>query len=84
MFIIRLVKHAGPPMNTASRLIPFQEHACPLCGKPNDCAAAATGSLEQPCWCRTARFSPALLARVPEAQQRRACICRACAQASQS
>ena len=67
-------------MNIARRLVPLQEHACPLCGQPNDCAAAKTGSLEEPCWCRTVQFSPAVLARVPVSQVRKACICRACAE----
>jgi hypothetical protein len=54
---------------------------CPLCGGPNRCALAAPrepGREAPPCWCRAERFPAELLARVPEAQRRRACICRAC------
>jgi hypothetical protein len=60
---------------------PLPAHHCPLCGQPNGCAAAASGSFETACWCREASFPPALLARVPVALQGRACICRACAEA---
>jgi hypothetical protein len=54
---------------------------CPLCGGPNDCAAAASGSCDTPCWCAAVAFSPELIARVPPELAREACICRACAQA---
>lgn len=59
---------------------------CPLCGQPNACAnesvRAGSGAERTPCWCTTARFSPELLARVPAAAQRKACICAACAGAA--
>jgi hypothetical protein len=60
---------------------PGRETTCPLCGGPNGCVPAATGSFDGDCWCRNVRFSPELLARVPAAQLGRACICRACASA---
>lgn len=53
---------------------------CPLCGGPNACGPAATGSFNEPCWCQTVQFTPELLAQVPESQRRTACICRACAE----
>jgi hypothetical protein len=31
------------------------------------------------CWCLTVDFSPELIARVPAAAQRKACICQSCA-----
>jgi hypothetical protein len=55
---------------------------CPLCGQPNACAnelSRASGQPQPPCWCTQAHFPPELLARVPAAAQRRACICAACA-----
>lgn len=55
---------------------------CPLCGQPNACAnevARATGTTQPPCWCTQVDFSSEVLARVPAALQRKACICRACA-----
>ncbi|MFN4004373.1 MAG: cysteine-rich CWC family protein [Hylemonella sp.] len=58
---------------------------CPLCGAPNGCAlqaARASGQPPQPCWCERVRFAPELLARVPAAAVRRACICAACATAA--
>ncbi len=61
----------------------FFANRCPLCGQPNLCALEmqrATGQPQPPCWCVDVRFSPELLARVPEAAQRKACICAACAQ----
>lgn len=54
---------------------------CPLCGGPNSCAAAATGSLATPCWCTDAAIDPSVLATVPEADRNRSCICAACAKA---
>jgi hypothetical protein len=63
--------------------VPLPEHACPLCGGPNDCAAARSGSFSTPCWCREATFSAELLAKVPPAMQGRACICPRCAGVTQ-
>ncbi len=51
---------------------------CPLCGGPNACALAGPGAA-QPCWCVGQTFAADVLAAVPEAARRRACICRACA-----
>ena len=55
---------------------------CPLCGGPNACAPAQTGTLATPCWCRDVVIPPETLARVPEDQRRRACLCAACAAAA--
>lgn len=63
---------------------PLPEHRCPLCGGPNGCAAAAAGRFDVPCWCAEVRFTPALLAQVPAAQQGRACVCPACAQGTEA
>ena len=55
---------------------------CPLCGESNRCAIEIereTGQAQPPCWCMAADFSEALLARVPAAQRRLACICARCA-----
>ena len=55
---------------------------CPLCGESNRCALEIereTGQAQPPCWCMAADFSEALLARVPAAQRRLACICARCA-----
>ncbi|MBL8289794.1 MAG: cysteine-rich CWC family protein [Rubrivivax sp.] len=70
---------ATPP---APPLPPQREHACPLCGRANDCAAARTGSFASACWCASTTFGAELLSRVPAAQAGRACICRACAEAA--
>jgi hypothetical protein len=59
--------------------------ACPLCGGANACAMEvqrATGKAQPPCWCTRATFTPALLASVPEASRRKACICAGCAAAA--
>ncbi len=64
----------------APLLAPLPAHACPLCGQPNACAAARTGTFDTPCWCADVTFTPALLARVPEAQRGTACVCRTCAE----
>ncbi|HEY9101819.1 cysteine-rich CWC family protein [Chitinimonas sp.] len=52
---------------------------CPLCGGPNDCAPAACGSFDLPCWCREARIDPAVPARIPPAQRGQTCVCPRCA-----
>jgi hypothetical protein len=55
---------------------------CPVCGQPNLCAmemARTTGEAQPPCWCTQVEFDADLLARVPVAAQRLACICAACA-----
>jgi GNAT superfamily N-acetyltransferase len=59
--------------------LPLPAHTCPLCDQPNGCAAARSGNFDTPCWCSDTTFSPALRARVPQAQRGQACICRACA-----
>ena len=55
---------------------------CPLCGGANACAPAASGRFDEPCWCRTATFPAALLARIPAPLRDVACVCAACATAA--
>jgi hypothetical protein len=52
---------------------------CPLCGNPNECALAQSGSAETPCWCHGVEIDPAIIAKVPEVQRNKSCICRRCA-----
>lgn len=55
---------------------------CPLCGQLNRCAmevARETRLPQPPCWCTEVDFGAELLARVPVAAQRLACVCAACA-----
>lgn len=59
---------------------PLNAPLCPICGQPNECAASASGRFAAECWCLTFTFSQALLARVPPDLERRACICRRCAE----
>jgi Cysteine-rich CWC len=62
--------------------LPIDPTRCPICGQPNRCAneiARATGVAQPPCWCATVDFSGELLAQVPAAAARLACICQACA-----
>jgi hypothetical protein len=54
---------------------------CPLCGGANACAPARSGRFDEPCWCRNATFTAALLARVPGPLKGVACVCPACAAA---
>ncbi len=51
---------------------------CPVCGAPNECAAAASGSFATPCWCADVIVDPAALARVPAGRRDHACLCRNC------
>jgi len=60
---------------------PSPEPLCPLCGAANQCAPARCGSFAVACWCREARFSAEMLARVPAARRGIACVCARCAQA---
>ncbi|HJV60881.1 MAG TPA: cysteine-rich CWC family protein [Albitalea sp.] len=66
-----------PPPAATLQALP--NAACPLCGGPNACSPAATGSLDVACWCNDAVIDPAALARVPPALRRQACLCPACA-----
>ncbi|MGJ7523002.1 cysteine-rich CWC family protein [Variovorax sp. LT1P1] len=55
---------------------------CPLCGTPNACAMETerlTGVAQGPCWCMTAVFDDALMARIPATSRGVACICARCA-----
>jgi hypothetical protein len=52
---------------------------CPLCGRPNLCAPAASGTLSSPCWCTQVVVDRSVLSRIPEEQRGQACICARCA-----
>lgn len=71
-------------MNPHPAPAPLAEHRCPLCGQANDCAVARSGSFDQPCWCTSIQISPEALARIPEDQRGKACVCRACAEKNAS
>ena len=72
-----------PVCNTASAATAMDRQArCPLCGRSNACAMAASGGTATSCWCTTATFSKALLDRVPEADRGVSCICAACTAAA--
>ncbi|MDN2710212.1 MULTISPECIES: cysteine-rich CWC family protein [unclassified Janthinobacterium] len=58
--------------------VPAPEHRCPLCGGPNGCAPARSGSFATPCWCQAQPIDAAARARVPPEQRGKACICRRC------
>lgn len=69
-------------MDTMSSLPAPKPEVCPLCGQGNQCAMElerTTGQKQPPCWCTQVNFSAELLARVPAADQGKACICAACA-----
>jgi hypothetical protein len=59
---------------------------CPLCGQPNQCAMTQQqpGEVKVPCWCAREQFNAELLQQVPEPLKDKACICRACVQASRA
>ncbi len=54
------------------------QHTCPLCGQPNDCAMAAGESVSA-CWCTGVTLTRAMLERLPPEHQGVTCICGACA-----
>ena len=64
---------------------PIDPTRCPLCGGPNGCAlagVAADAGAPLACWCMSADFSAALLARVPQAARTKACVCAVCVAAA--
>jgi hypothetical protein len=74
-----LLKDTPPRSNVDAMTSP---QTCPLCGGANACAVVACGTMDAPCWCRSAVFTADLLAQVPEAQRGVACICARCAAAA--
>ena len=60
---------------------PAAEAACPVCGGPNACAPAASGSFATPCGGTTVTILPHVLAALPTAARGRACLCVRCATA---
>lgn len=67
-------------MNEPTATPALPEPVCPLCGGPNGCVPARSGSFAEPCWCTQVAFPPELLAKVPAEKAGRACICRRCAE----
>ena len=51
--------------------------ACPLCGQPNQCGLLSS---MEPCWCTGVKISTALLEKIPQPLQNRACLCNGCIQ----
>lgn len=62
---------------SADQAADFHPAQCPLCGESNQCARAADPEATD-CWCKAETFPQDLLARVPAAAVRRACICQRC------
>jgi hypothetical protein len=58
--------------------IPIPARECPLCGGPNECGPAGSGSFDVPCWCTTTPIPPELIDSLPEAARGKACICARC------
>jgi hypothetical protein len=58
---------------------PAPNHTCPICGGPNECAPARSGSFATPCWCRDVKIDNAVLERVPPEQRGVSCVCPRCA-----
>jgi prepilin-type N-terminal cleavage/methylation domain-containing protein/prepilin-type processing-associated H-X9-DG protein len=51
---------------------------CPLCGGPNECQLASAAAFKGRCWCANVEIPKELLARVPDDQRNRSCICPRC------
>ena len=43
---------------------PLPNPTCPLCGEANQCAPAASGSFDTPCWCTNVKMDPDAIARI--------------------
>jgi len=67
---------------TTSVTKPLPATGCPLCGGPNGCVPAVSGSFDGPCWCTSVRIPAEVLARIPAAQRGLACVCRTCAESA--
>ncbi len=67
---------------TASLTQPLPNDRCPLCGGPNACAPAQTGTFDTPCWCTHTRIPASLLARIAQPMRGTACVCNACVNAA--
>ena len=50
---------------------------CPLCGRPNDCAAAA-GRMHEGCWCEKTSVPKELREKIPKELKGKVCICKQC------
>jgi hypothetical protein len=75
---------APPPTSSAGQAAEAAAPAaaCPLCGGDNACAMAAGDGGAGECWCSAARIPPETLARLPEAERGRRCVCARCAGAA--
>ncbi|KTT63125.1 hypothetical protein NS383_21130 [Pseudomonas oryzihabitans] len=60
---------------------PFDPTRCPLCGGMNRCVLAAGGEIQES-WCLQTPVDPAALARLPNDERDRRCLCPACAAGS--
>jgi len=58
---------------------PLDRLHCPLCGLPNECGPAQSGTFDTPCWCTAVEFNAEALAALPAEERGRACICFRCA-----
>jgi hypothetical protein len=47
---------------------------CPVCGGPNGCQPAVSGSFDTPCWCAALELPPP-----SEPAQNASCLCMRCA-----
>jgi hypothetical protein len=63
---------------TPRGVTPFANHNCPVCGQPNDCAPARSGTFATPCWCAAVTVEASALEAVPYEQRNRACLCANC------
>ncbi|MCE0555374.1 cysteine-rich CWC family protein [Motilimonas cestriensis] len=54
---------------------------CPICGEGNACVNLGNKDVSRSCWCNdpSITFPEDLLAQIPLAQRRKACVCRSCA-----
>ncbi len=83
----KLARHSRYHLPPMTLLVTVDPTRCPLCAQPNQCAMElekTTGQAQPPCWCTTVNFEVALLAQVPDAARRQACICQACATLSKT
>lgn len=70
--------NAVPDMNDVAA-VANRDPICPLCGQPNGCVLARSGSVEEPCWCADVEVSADAISRIPKEMRGKSCLCHHCA-----
>ena len=78
---LRIRRSAGSHPDPVLSPPPKPALECPVCGAPNECAPARTGTFDTPCWCTSVTVDPGVIAALPQRLRAKACLCPRCAAA---